>query len=722
MCVDEQGDSTMEELGALVADMSLEAGPQLHASDATFVAPDVRRAHDFSGLQDSLEIRWASLRVADKLVDAVSEGLSAADGVPLALTLPGMFFDADSEAVLSTLCSAMSRSMSAHLLLGQKGSGKSSLLRHLAIARAVVLPGSLNLYLNLRETRPPSLKQHVWTQLLAHLAPTTSPATGSTSLPAAVPTHLSMQAILGHVFKVTGHPLFLAVDEVQDLFLKDSSALFADVLVLGSIKDGTVTTVICGSAAVTRALCFAKLPLSGEYPGYHHASLNHTKYTDVTLPPLSFSVVDCMVRRKLGSDGTGGGGVGVGGAGAGGTVGPDDDELRACVLHAYLHCGGNGRVALDHAVAYREGCRDSPSHSWDWTKMKTHHDLLLSVRAAIVAMEEGHAVGDTDAWALVVARLAGGGEPVWVAVRAVHDGLTPVARERYGATLEAFTRRVYDLVDDGVLRQRDGTGGLLEVSLASALQGVYLVHSEAPAAATRLCTYHQLCLRYPYSALGIDAEDVVAASLVERGYNGATSVQLWPKQTRPLSLPSPPGDLASTDPAKRDAAVKAVVKPTKQHVSKKGAFSTVVAGTPLAPVPLGDMLAHLSASAGTVFKEYPDDYGGDLVWWTVTPEAPATAPVVTVHRVQVKLGVSTLAVGPVSVSLKEGWDKIQGYFNCGPGVPVVHDPIIVTTRAWTGAAPGVTLLDGLTMISNNLWSDAVQAFARAARLEAYVTL
>ena len=97
---------------------------------------------------------------------------------------------------------------------------------------------------------------------------------------------------------------------------------------------------------------------------------------------------------------------------------------------------------------------------------------------------------------------------------------------------------MYDLVDDGVLRQRDGTGGLLEVSLASALQGVYLVHSEAPAAATRLCTYHQLCLRYPYSALGIDAEDVVAASLVERGYNGATSVQLWPKQTRPLSLPS----------------------------------------------------------------------------------------------------------------------------------------------------------------------------------------
>jgi hypothetical protein len=366
--------------------------------------------------------------------------------------------------------------------------------------------------------------------------------------------------------------------------------------------------------------------------------------------------------------------------------------------------------------------------------VRTHHELLFTVRAAIVAKEEGHAVGDVDAWALYVDRLAVGGAPVWVSVRAAYEGLSPAARDTYGATLEAFTRRVYSLVDDGVLHQRDGTGGLLEVSLASALQGVYLSHSEGPADATRLCTYLQLCLRYPYSVLGIDAENIVAASLVERGYNGATSVQLWPKQTRPLSLPSPPGDLASTDTAIRDAAVKAVVKPTEQHVSKKGACSTVLAGTPLAPVPLGDMLAHLSTSAGTVFKECPDDYGGDLIWWTVTqaPEVPggsdptvappAVPSVVTVHRVQVKLGESALALGPVGVSLTEGWNKIQGYFNCGPDVTVLHDPVIVTTRACSGDAPGVTVLDGPAMITKNLWSDAVQAFARAARLGTYATL
>jgi hypothetical protein len=46
-----------------------------------------------------------------------------------------------------------------------------------------------------------------------------------------------------------------------------------------------------------------------------------------------------------------------------------------------------------------------------------------------------------------------------------------------------------------------------------------------------------------------------------------------------LAVPS--WDLASTDPVKRDAAVKAVVKPTKQHVSLKAAFSTVVGGTPV---------------------------------------------------------------------------------------------------------------------------------------------
>jgi hypothetical protein len=55
-------------------------------------------------------------------------------------------------------------------------------------------------------------------------------------------------------------------------------------------------------------------------------------------------------------------------------------------------------------------------------------------------------------------------------------------------------------------------------------------------------------------------------------------------------------------------------------------------------------------------------------------------------------------------------------------VTVVHAPFIVTTRPWCGEAPGATLVDGPgpTMISNNLWSDAVQAFAREAQLKAYV--
>jgi hypothetical protein len=132
------------------------------------------------------------------------------------------------------------------------------------------------------------------------------------------------------------------------------------------------------------------------------------------------------------------------------------------------------------------------------------------------------------------------------------------------------------------------------------------------------------------------------------------------------------------------------------------------------------MLARLRANAGTVFKEHPDDYGGDIIWWTVTsPEAVAT--VVTVHRVQVKLGVSRLALGPVGTSLTEGWNKIRGYFNCGKDVTVVHAPVIVTTRACSGDAPGVTVLDGPAMKRENLWSEAVQAFARAAGLEAYAT-
>jgi hypothetical protein len=326
-------------------------------------------------------------------------------------------------------------------------------------------------------------------------------------------------------------------------------------------------------------------------------------------------------------------------------------------------------------------------------------------------------VGEVDAWALYAASIADGGAPVWVSVDALFQRLP------CEPSLEAFTRRVYDWVDEGVLRLRDGAGGMLEVSLASALQGVYLVSCDAPAAAVpgHLSSYHQLCLRYPYSVLGIDCEDIVAASLVERGHKGATSVQLWPKQTRPLSLPAADSDLASADPVKRDAAATALAASTMAHVSEKGAYSTVVDGTPLAPVPLADMLARLRVSAGTVLKEYPDQYGGDLIWWTVTP--PGTDPtVVTVHRVQVKMGVSPLALGPVRDSLLEGWRKLSGYFNCGPGVTVLHDPVIVTTRAVTGAAPGVTLLDRATMISNNLWSDAVQAFARATELGTYVNL
>ncbi len=161
--------------------------------------------------------------------------------------------------------------------------------------------------------------------------------------------------------------------------------------------------------------------------------------------------------------------------------------LLPSVQHAYVHCGGNGRLAMRHAVEFHYGYSHSPSHSWDWFKMGSHRDLLLSVRAGILAKEVGHAVDGVDAWALYVARLADGGDPVWVSVDVVHERL-PVATR--SASVEAFTRRVYGLVDEGVLRHREATDGPLEVSLASVLQGVYLLHSEAPAAATRLCTYH----------------------------------------------------------------------------------------------------------------------------------------------------------------------------------------------------------------------------------------
>jgi hypothetical protein len=125
-----------------------------------------------------------------------------------------------------------------------------------------------------------------------------------------LPTFATIMDVVSAIAKKTGHPVLILVDEVHSLY----SAIgippgiphpaLVDLLLLGGERNGRAVTVICGSASVTRALCFCKLSYDSDvvnaYPCYQLGkSLNHTKFRDMTIPRLSRVVVDATVRTEF---------------------------------------------------------------------------------------------------------------------------------------------------------------------------------------------------------------------------------------------------------------------------------------------------------------------------------------------------------------------------------------------------------------------------------------
>lgn len=250
------------------------------------------------------------------------------------------------------------------------------------------------------------------------------------------------------------------------------------------------------------------------------------------------------------------------------------------------------------------------------------------------------------------------------------------------------TSTLYDLHDRGAIIVDDSvmpwTVGIPSVSHLA----YYLAHT------TTISPYEAVCLTYPYSRNGTEAEYSVARSLAAYFH------------CDPPAYPMP-----------RLCASQLVAFLVAQSAAEAGAG----AGSGAAPEAIPDSQL---PKLGKIYKEDPDVYGGDLVF------IPSDGS--RVVRVQVKLGESHVSIKPVAKDLRECRASaltdadlkhnaeqlcaLNAHIRCVivATVDVARDAVKKTK------AHDVELLDRVAMY--DLWAPDIQAWARRRKDARYADM
>jgi hypothetical protein len=384
----------------------------------------------------------------------------------------------------------------------------------------------------------------------------------------------------------------------------------------------------------------------------------------------------------------------------------------------FVCCGGNARLVMRFALAIgADSSLDDASESMSATvdAVYTSRDtvplsaltaggnvgLLRAVKEAIQVVDPSVA---GENWDLYVSRLVTGGDPVWVAVDVVKAALDL-------PSLDAARLKACELADNGELGYDPVFNTITFICPLQAMVGASRRASGSESGVTMLSSYERLCLRYPYGPLGIDAESLVARSLAARKWEGAARVGIS-GDGRPLTPLSLPSNAATW---KRDLALLTA------YVVKHSAVSTLVGVDGAKEAKLLDAeqrLEQLRKHSGVIFKELPDAYGGDLIWFIVDDESKQ----VIVRRVHVKLEAWHLDAKVVCEDLEAGWQRLRHFFRPPRPFEVVIRHFVLTPTRAVAASAGthvgdVRVLRGAEMRA--LWSDDIQMFGRRNGLKAY---
>ena len=274
-------------------------------------------------------------------------------------------------------------------------------------------------------------------------------------------------------------------------------------------------------------------------------------------------------------------------------------------------------------------------------------------------------------------------------------------------------RHLYTYCDEGLLRMRttcsaDTSGYQVAFGVPhQAILAARACSDSSPPTSVSFSSYDRLCLRYPSSKLGEDAESVVARSLARAS---ATELARLPVSlSKPLAVPSRDlrklhfprlklnkvvvslGAIGSSDDRERTESLESV-----RHLLFHDRWSIVAGlGTSDGFRALSERWEFLSSHRLEIFKEAPDLFGNDLLFWDIT----AADTTIQVFRIQVKLGLSEIDVNAVATSLVKGWDHVKHFFACGETHPIEHVPIIWTTRDTKALVDSVDV-NGVTV---HLW-------------------
>lgn len=557
------------------------------------------------------------------------------------------------------------------LVIGPKGTGKSSFLQALVLATQHLSRHILAVWCDVGSTHKSMLARSP-SRVIAHALQLAVP---TIKIPAVCEDDVVL--MLNFLAKL-GLRLFLVLDEFPVVFslpADEGAAWTTQVYQMGqrASKPATHLCVIGGSAPYARAMCFGHLPVDPHaFPSYNGkaCNLNSERFSVRMLGPLlSREAFEAFLSHSA----------------------PQKKRSSEALVAAFVATGGvHRRLAAMHALMRENKPIPTSDKLYKITAQISKFEPLLSAMLSALTDSHEEAAGEgtvlNNPWALVN----------WIKWDALSVLLRDMPQpERYQAA------------DDGAIIYEQSEAGD-RVRFVSPLHAIIL--SERTRAAGGGPAWFdaraRAALRFPYSVLGIEAEDILRRSMVE---------QQWDLTTQTVG--SGGGDGTFCD-------LQQVVTWTKKTKTRLARINAIKCGDVLLTTASPDDIPW-----GVALKETPDRAGADLIIFIRKPEpTPEPKSELIQARLQVKLGDSTLGLSETAViiaKLTSGRKNVEGFLKRTKHLKLMKVQLyLLTTRRCTEgtvhacASAGVTLLQARDVAK--CWAPCVREWAAASLLPQYL--
>ena len=610
-----------------------------------------------------------------------------------------MFLGGDRRSMIEGLAVQLSRldrglmtgNANCRIVLGPKGSGKTTALQACVIAAQALCLGVVAVYVDVSTTVLTSPMDAV-VAAFRNLLPPGTPHTAAT-LQRLEAARDSTEPVAGvrAVLRDLKLRVFLVLDEFTAAYAFPKPVGFdrwiREVFMLGNCTAGIFLTYVSGSAACLRSLCFGKADAvtAAKFPSYQGIlrNLNSSRFQEVTLGPLSTPKDFDEYLRAVGGEHSGLVKAAL----------ESSEALNALfcwsggVLRSVDNCVG--RASADEVPAPVEGGamhkvtsllgRFQPLWTWLFEKLEERH-VLSKAEALLV----------DDPWALVAE------VPI--------KGPECLPPEPFN-TVPAL----YEATDAGAVVYKQRSGGD-SIRFLTPLQPLLLRERKFGECTEWFSEGLRFQLRYPFSAHGTAAEAALRWSMLLNGFEpfGLEGVEGGFLEEVVLELSTAKGDAA---PAPKGKGKKKPSAPVSDAAPSPPVFTELHIKTGAKPATPVRALADIPE--GIPFRIVPDKLGADIGCRVGS----------RLGLVQLKLGVSTFSTRDAEnvVTRFSGAGALATFLGLVPSklvrVIAITRPVGCPAKTVCEEA-GIALLDRTEL--SKVWAPCIRAWAQELDVKAYL--